>query len=70
MPDILVVDDDVQVCELLQMYLAEEHFQVRAVHDGHAAIAAVKQWVYKPALLNGKPTESDTRIQLNFVKQR
>jgi TonB family protein len=35
-----------------------------------AAIAAVKQWVYKPALLNGKPTESDTRIQLNFVKQR
>ena len=43
MPDILVVDDDVQVCELLQMYLAEEHFQVRAVHDGHAAIAAVNE---------------------------
>jgi len=42
-PDILVVDDDVQVCELLQMYLAEEHFQVRVVHDGHAAIAAVNE---------------------------
>ena len=43
MPDILVVDDDVQVCELLQMYLAEEHFSVRAVHDGHAAVAAVNE---------------------------
>jgi protein TonB len=35
-----------------------------------AAIAAVKQWVYRPAILNGKPTESETRISLNFVTRR
>jgi protein TonB len=33
----------------------------------NAAVAAVKQWVYKPTILNGKPVESETRISLNFV---
>jgi protein TonB len=42
------------------------------VESGHpllrnAAAAAVKQWVYKPTLLNGKPVESESRISLNFV---
>ena len=42
------------------------------VESGHpllrnAAIVAVKQWVYKPTLLNGKPVESESRISLNFV---
>jgi protein TonB len=42
------------------------------VESGHpllrnAAIAAVKQWVYTPTLLNGKPVESESRISLNFV---
>ena len=34
------------------------------------AVAAVKQWVYKPATLNGIPVESETRIELNFTLQR
>jgi TonB family protein len=34
------------------------------------AAAAVKQWVYKPATLNGIPVESETRIELNFTLQR
>jgi protein TonB len=33
----------------------------------NAAIAAVKQWVYKPTLLNGVPVEAETRITLKFV---
>jgi protein TonB len=33
----------------------------------NAAVAAVKQWVYKPTILNGKPVESESRISLNFV---
>jgi TonB family protein len=33
----------------------------------NAAVAAVKQWVYKPTLLNGKPVESESRIVLHFV---
>jgi len=32
-----------------------------------AAIEAVKQWVYKPTLLNGEPVEVDTQIDVNFT---
>ncbi len=31
-----------------------------------AALDAVKQWVYKPYLLNGEPTEVDTTVTINF----
>ena len=42
------------------------------VESGHpllrnAAMTAVKQWTYKPTLLDGKPVESESRISLNFV---
>jgi protein TonB len=32
-----------------------------------AAEAAVKQWIYKPTLLNGQPVEVDTEIDVHFV---
>lgn len=32
-----------------------------------AAIDAVKQWKYKPYLLNGEPVEVETRVTVNFV---
>ena len=31
-----------------------------------SAIAAVRQWVYKPYLLNGEPTDIETTITVNF----
>jgi len=34
-----------------------------------AAIDAVSQWRYKPAMLNGKPVDSPVEIKLNFVPQ-
>jgi protein TonB len=34
-----------------------------------AAIDAVLQWRYQPAMLNGKPVESPVEIKLNFVTQ-
>ena len=33
-----------------------------------AAISAVRQWRYKPALLNGRPTESTAEVQINFTR--
>lgn len=33
----------------------------------NSAMAAVKQWIYKPALLNGSPVESETRVELKFT---
>ena len=35
-----------------------------------AAVEAVKQWIYKPTLLNGQPVETETEIVLNFVGDR
>jgi protein TonB len=34
------------------------------------AIDAVKQWVYRPTLLNGKPVESETHVTLDFKNER
>jgi len=34
-----------------------------------AALDAVKQWTYKPYLLNGEPTEVDTTVVVNFNLQ-
>lgn len=31
-----------------------------------AAITAVRQWIYKPYLMNGQPTEVDTTVTVNF----
>ena len=36
----------------------------------NAAMEAVKQWRYRPTLLNGQPVESDTQVQINFVPDR
>lgn len=35
-----------------------------------AAIDAVKQWLYKPTLLNGEPIEVDTTIDVIFSLNR
>ncbi len=32
-----------------------------------SALDAVKQWKYKPYLLNGEPVEVDTEVQVNFT---
>jgi protein TonB len=33
---------------------------------GHAALDAVKQWKYRPYLLDGQPVEIQTQITVNF----
>lgn len=32
-----------------------------------AALDAVKQWRYRPYMLNGEPVEVDTQITINFT---
>jgi DNA-binding response OmpR family regulator len=43
MPRILLVDDDVELCEMLAEYLAIEGLAVTAVHDGPAALARARE---------------------------
>jgi protein TonB len=33
----------------------------------NAAVEAVKQWRYRPTLLNGTPVEAETQVSINFV---
>jgi len=35
-----------------------------------AAVDAVKQWRYRPTLLNGQPVETETEVKVNFVGDR
>ena len=45
LPDerVLLVDDDVELCEMLVRYLGQDGFMVASVHDGEAAVAAVRR---------------------------
>src|SRR5438445_602149 len=46
-----------------------EHLTLISGHPmlAPAAIEAVKQWRYKPYILNGEPVEVDTQITVNFT---
>lgn len=49
--------------------------EMAQVVSGHpllmqAALQAVKQWKYRPYVLNGEPVEVETEITVNFVLQR
>jgi two-component system response regulator CpxR len=50
--DILVVDDDVELCELLADYLAQEGYEVEAAHDGPSGLARAKELAYGLVVLD------------------
>lgn len=43
MSDLLLIDDDEELCELLVSWLSQEGFQVRACHDGSTARKALNE---------------------------
>lgn len=43
MSELLLIDDDVELCELLSSWLSHEGFQVRACHDGQSARRALAE---------------------------
>src|SRR5271170_6086203 len=49
---ILVVDDDVELCELVDQYLRSQGFQVDAVHDGATGIASALSGSYAMVILD------------------
>ena len=40
---VLIVDDDVNICELQRLYLEKENFQVTVCHDGKRAVELFKE---------------------------
>lgn len=49
---ILVVDDDINICELLRLYLEKENFTVTTVNDGKSAVLSVQKEVPDLMLLD------------------
>ena len=49
---ILVVDDDVELCELVQQYLGAQGFLVEAVHDGATGVASALSDSYRMVILD------------------
>jgi two-component system response regulator CpxR len=49
---ILVVDDDVELCELLEQYLSSQGFQIDAVHDGSAGVDRALSGIYSLVVLD------------------
>ena len=43
MSNLLLIDDDVELCDLLSTWLTQENFQVTACHDGRSARQALAQ---------------------------
>ena len=43
MSELLLIDDDQELCELLSSWLSQEGFHVRACHDGQSARKALAE---------------------------
>ncbi|MBQ7011724.1 MAG: response regulator transcription factor [Clostridia bacterium] len=41
---ILVVDDDINICDILRMYLEREGYEVKMAHDGEEGVLAFKRF--------------------------
>ena len=50
--ELLLIDDDIELCELLIEYLATEGYSVNAVHDGEAGVHAALSGTYQLILLD------------------
>ena len=52
MQQVLMVDDDAELCEMVAEYLAPEGFAVSAVHDGESGVERVREGAYALVLLD------------------
>lgn len=52
MERVLIIDDDRELCEILQQYLAIENFEVSGVHEGTSGVEAALSGEYAIVLLD------------------
>ena len=52
MANILLADDDLELCDLLQQYLQAEGFAIALVHDGEAAVARAVEGDFAACILD------------------
>ncbi len=59
MPKILLIDDDVELCEMLAEYLESESFIVNMLHDGRSGMNQAKTESYDAIILDVMMPEMD-----------
>ncbi|MGH9948547.1 MAG: response regulator, partial [Pyrinomonadaceae bacterium] len=52
MSRILIIDDDVELCELVSEYLTAEGFEIESVHSGDRGLETAKAGGYDLAILD------------------
>jgi DNA-binding response OmpR family regulator len=67
---LLVVDDDVLLCEFLSRYLQSQHNQVDVVNDGDAALQALSQTRYNLLILELNLPKRDGISVLQEIRPR
>jgi protein TonB len=66
------IQGTVQLQAIISKNGAIQNLQVLSGHPMlvTAAVEAVRQWRYRPYILNGDPVEVETQITVNFVLSR
>ena len=59
MDSLLLIDDDIQLCELLKKFFTTHQFRVDAVHDGRKGLAQARQRKHDLVLLDVMLPEMD-----------
>jgi two-component system response regulator CpxR len=52
MSQVLIIDDDRELCELVSEYLKQEGYQADAVHDGEAGVSSARSGGYRLIILD------------------
>src|SRR5258707_14711748 len=70
MPHLLIVDDDVDLCEVLTRYLEAEDFKVSSVHTGSEGARAGLEGSYKLIVLDVMLPDKKGFDVLRDIRQR
>jgi two-component system response regulator CpxR len=58
-PSLLMIDDDVELCDLMKEILASQQFQLSVVHDGAAGLASARDGSFDLVILDGMLPKKD-----------
>ncbi|HIB36633.1 sigma-54 dependent transcriptional regulator [Mesonia sp.] len=69
MAKILIVEDDVAFCQMLETFLTKKNYQVNVSHTGNDALAKIKNNSYQIVLTDVRLPDKDGNEILQFLKE-
>ena len=67
---LLIVDDEVEICDFLKSFFEERNYDVKTASSGQAALEAVEQFKPHVVLLDIKMTGMDGTQVLEILKKK